>query len=179
MGSRDSCYSANLSFTDEFISNMITILFKEGSDEFWKCLKYDSTDALTNSTYTISNADKARLIKQNTMDTRIKRLRFSDDISVEAHSEIRIFENGWEEISPRIFDVEIGFEIISHNDIITLDGTGYSRLNVFRNEILKLFRGRIVDGNIGELSTLGLSGRSGAFNNKFQGYKFSMMGGST
>ena len=178
MASRN-CNNSNLSFTDKFVSNMIQILFTEASDDFWKCLKYDSTDALINPTYFVNNVDKYKLIKQNTADTRIKRLRFSDDITTDARSEIRIFENGWEESEPRLFDVEIGFEIISHNDIITLDGTGYSRLNIFRNEILELFNHRIVDGNIGELSVLGLSGRSGSFNNKFQGYKFSIMGTST
>lgn len=178
MSSRN-CNDNNLSFTDKFVSNLINILFTEGSDDFWKCLLFDSTDALTNPSYTVTAQDKADALKQNTEKTRIKRLRFSDDIMTDAGSEIRIFDDWWEEIQPRIFEVGIGFEIISNNKIITLDGTGYSRLNVFRNEILRLFRGRIVDGNIGELSVLGQMGKSGSFNNGFQGYKFTIVGTST
>jgi len=158
---------------------MIQILFEEGSDEFWKCLKYNSTDALTNPSYFVTAVEKYKMIKQNTADTRIKRLRFSNDITPDAHSEIRIFDDWWEESEPRLFDVGFGFEIISHTAIITLDGTGYSRLNVFRNEILKLFNGRIVDGNIGELTVLGHMGKHGLFNDNFQGYKFTIAGSST
>lgn len=178
MSSR-GCSRANLSFTDKFVSNMIQILFTEGSDDFWKALKYSTTDALTNPAYFVNNADKYKMIKQNTMDTKIKRLRFSDDIATDVHSEIRIFDDWWEEIEPLIFEVGIGFEIISHNSIITLDGTGYSRLNLFRNEILRLFNGRVVDNNIGEISVLGQMGKSGSFNNGFQGYKFTLVGTST
>jgi hypothetical protein len=150
---------------------MIMILFKEGSDDFWKCLKYDTTDALTNPTYFVNAADKYKMIQQNTEYTKIKRLRYSDDIATTVHSEIRIFDDFWEATNVRLFDVGIGFEIISH--------TVYSRLNVFRNEILRLFNRRVVDGNIAELSVIGLMGKSGSFNNGFQGYKFTIMGTST
>lgn len=177
--SQKSCSKDNLSFTDVFISNMIQILFEEGSDEFWKCLKYNSNDALTNPSYFVTAVEKYKMIKQNTADTRIKRLRFCNDISVEAHSEIRIFDDWWEESQPRIFDIGYGIEVISHNAIITLDGTGYSRLNVFRNELLRLFNGRVVEGNTDELSVLGHMGKHGMFNDNFQGYKFTIAGTST
>ena len=184
--SRKSCINANMAFTDVFISDIITILFKEGSDDFWKCLKYASTDALTNPSYTINVVDKYNMIKQNADLTRIKRLKFNNDITGEAHSEIRIFEFKWVESEPRLIDLEIGFEVISHNDIIILDGTGYSRLNVFRNEILRLLRNRVIEndqgkpnGNIGELSALGAVGGIVSYNNGFQGYQFSLMGTST
>ena len=171
-----NCNNNNLSSTDDFINNMVKILIDEGSDEFWKCLKYDTTDALINPSYFVTIEDKRKMVKQNTDDTKIKRLRFNGDISTDVRSEIRIFEESWREVSPRIYEILFGIDIISHNKIIVLDGTGQSRLNVFRNEILRLFRGRIVDGNIGELSTLGQVGNSVYTNTSFQGYHFTLEG---
>lgn len=174
----------NLEFVDEFLQNFMMILLKDASTDFWKILKYGSTDALTNPAYTISTADKYAMIKQNNKDgngdllTRIRRLKFNDDISTVAHSEIRIFDGAWRVPTFGSYEMTYGIEIISHNDIICLQG-GKTTLNVLRNEIYRLFNGRYIDKNVGRLHNEGTSGTITIFNSSFQGYQLSLRGASS
>lgn len=177
------CSGNNMAFTDEFITNMIMILLEEASDDFWKILKYGSTDATTNPLHTISDSDKLAMIKQENVDgngkllTRIRRLKFNDDITTEAHTEIRIFDGSW--IVPTLVDYDIiyGIEIISANSIICLKD-GRTTLNILRNEIYRIFNGRTVDKNIGRLSNVGVGGSIAVFNKMYQGYQFGLRGSS-
>lgn len=174
----------NLQWVDEFISNMMDIIFLEASDDFWKILKYDSTDATSNETYFITEDDKKAMIKQNNLDsngkllTKIKRLKFNNDIATDAHTEIRIFDGAWFVPSFGSYDMTYGIEIISHNQIICLED-GRTTLNVLRNEIYNLFNGRIVDKNVGRLTNAGTSGSIIVFNSNFQGYQLSLKGASS
>jgi len=168
----------NLQWADDFISNMMDVLFLEASNDFWKILKYGSTDALTNETYTITVEDKKAMIKQNTEATRIRRLKFNDDIATDAHTEIRIFDGAWFVPSFGNYDITYGIEIISHNQIICLED-GKTTLNVLRNEIYNLFNGRIVNKNVGRLTNAGTSGSIIVFNSNFQGYQLSLKGASS
>ena len=80
----------DLKFSDELISNMTNILIQYGSNDFWKVLKYPSKDALTESD--VSTLDRALLVKNG----KIKRIPYNNDISTEAHSEVRIFLFRWD-----------------------------------------------------------------------------------
>lgn len=168
----------NLQWVDDFISNMMDVIFLEASDDFWKILKYGSTDATTNLTYTVTADEKKAMIKQNTDATRIRRLKFNNDIATDAHTEIRIFDGAWFVPSFGNYDMTYGIEIISHNQIICLDD-GRTTLNVLRNEIYNLFNGRIVDKNVGRLTNAGTSGSITVFNSNFQGYQLSLKGASS
>ena len=174
----------DLEFVDEFLQNFMKVLVKEASDDFWKILKYGSTDALTNPSYTISVADKYAMIKQGNKDaqgniiTKIRRLKFNDDISTVAHSEIRIFDGAWRVPTFGSYEMTYGIEIISHNDIICLQG-GKTTLNVLRNEIYRLFNGRYIDKNVGRLHNEGTTGTITVFNSSFQGYQMSLRGASS
>ena len=123
------------------------------------------------------------MIKQGNVDangnliTKIKRLKFNDDISTVAHTEIRIFDGAWRIPTFGNYELTYGVEIISHNDIICLQG-GKTTLNVLRNEIYRLFNGRYVDKNVGRLTNEGTSGTITIFNSNFQGYQMSLRGAS-
>ena len=174
----------DLEFVDEFLQNFMMVLVKEASTDFWKILKYGTTDALTNPTYTISTADKYAMIKQGVVDgegnsvTKIRRLKFNNDISTVAHTEIRIFDGAWRVPSLGNYEMTYGIEIISHNDIICLQG-GKTTLNVIRNEIYRLFNGRYIDKNVGRLTNVGTTGTITVFNSSFQGYQMSLRGASS
>lgn len=177
---KQSCGN-DLEFSDELIANMSLVLIEYASDDFWKILKYGSRDALSNPSYTITLEDKYNMVKQYNYDsenkelTRIKRLKFNQDIQNYAHSEIRIFDGVWNIPSQNNYSIGIGFEIVSHNDIIILDN-GKSTINVLRHEIYKIFNGARVGKNISRFTNVGTRGSIVSFNDNFQGYQFTMLG---
>lgn len=178
----EKCSMGNdLEFTDELFNNILLILVQEASDDFWKILKYGSSDALSNPLHTISQQEKYDMIKQNNFDedknelTRIKLLRFNNDISTTAHSEIRIFDASWSVETLGNYDLSIGIEVISHNSCIILDGVGKRSINVLRHEIYKIFNNARIDKNIGKLSNVGISGFVKLFNDDYQGYQFGLV----
>lgn len=171
----------DLEFSDKLISNMLKILINEASDDFWKILKYGATDALINNTYTISEQDKYDMIKQNNVDeegniiTRIKVLKFNNDIQTEAHSEIRIFDGSWSIGGLNEYNVAIGIEIVSHNNIIALDKVGKTTLNVLRHEIYRIFNNARIHKSIGKMTNEGTRGNVTVFNENYQGYQLSLL----
>lgn len=173
----------DLEFSDELINNMLLILVQEASDDFWKILKYGKSDALSNPNYTISEQDKYDMIRQNHIVdgkelTRIRVLKFNNNIATEAHSEIRIFDGSWNVATQNNYSVAIGIEIISHNDIIVLDNVGKRTINVLRHEIYKIFNNAHVDKSIGKMSNVGIRGAVALFNDDYQGYQFALIANS-
>jgi len=161
------------------------LLIDLGSDDFWKILKYGKTDVLINPSYTVSLADKYEMVKPNnkTNDgkelTRVKTAKFNDDISTEAHTEIRIVDGSWSVPEKQIYDIAIGVEIISHNSLIALDGVGKRTINILRHEIYKIFNNADVYKNIGQMTNVGTRGQVSIFNNEYQGYQFSLIARSS
>ena len=174
----------DLEFVDDLVNEMFTILVEYASDDFWKILKYGEKDALTKVGNTISQEDKGNMVKQNNYDedsnelTRIKMIKFNDNISTIAHSEIRIFNGSWNVPSTNNYVLGIGIEIISHNDIIVLDGVGKTTLNMLRHEILKIFNNAYVNNNVGKMSANNTRGAIALFNSNFQGYQFTLISSS-
>lgn len=169
-------FGNDLEFSDELLNNMLSILVKEASDDFWKILKYGESDALSNPAYFVTEAEKADMIKQNNVVdgktlTKIKVLKFNNDIETEAHSEIRIFDGSWQVPVIGNYEIAIGIEIISHNSSIILDKVGKRTINVLRHEIYKIFNNATVDKNIGRLTNTGTRGNVVLFNDDYQGYQ--------
>lgn len=161
----------DLEFIDNLINEMLTILVEQASDDFWKILKYGSSDALSNTDYSISEQDKYDMVKQNADTTRIKIMKFNDDISVEAHSEIRIFNSAWSINNTNEYILAIGVEIISNNNIIILD-VGKTTINVLLHEMNKIFNNAYIYKGIGKMSNTKTRGVINIFNSNYQGYQF-------
>lgn len=175
----------DLKFTDDLMNEMMLVLVEEASDDFWRILKYAKTDILANpSAYPITTQDKYDMIKQNNVDTdgkeltRIKAQKFNDDISTEAHTEIRIFDGLWTIQSLNDYRISIGIEIISENSIIQLSGVSKRTINVLRHEIYRIFNNAYVEHNIGKMTNDGTRGSVVTFNKQYQGYQLSLSSSS-
>jgi len=170
----------DLEFSDKLINEMLLILIEEATDDFWKILKYPKSDALSNPSYTVSTQDKYDLVKQNNVIdgneiTRIKVMKFNDDISATAHSEIRIFNASWDIRSTNDYVVGIGVEIICNNSLVILDVVGKTSLNVLRHEIYRIFNNSYVYKNIGKMTNVGTRGSITLFNKDYQGYQLTLV----
>lgn len=165
---KGSCNN-NLEFVDELLENMIKVMIQYGSDDFWKLLKYPSKDAPLESNVTIP--ERVALVSQGL----IKRVAYNDDIATTAHNEVRIFPFRWEGELTDKYELRIGFDIISHNDIIELKNGKTSTMTMV-HEMLSLFNGAKISKNIGNFTTDGLSGGIVYFNSEFQGYRFYIRG---
>ena len=181
----EKCELGNdLEFVDELILEMILILVDYASDKFWKVLKYGSTDALTNPSYTVSRQDKYDMIKPNNVVvnsegetisiTKVRRNKYNNDISTVAHSEIRLFDGSWNTQSQNDYSLLIGLEVISHNKSMILDGTGESTINILRHELYKIFNNSYVYKSVGKMTNVGVRGAINVFNDSYQGYQFGL-----
>ena len=171
-------YGNDLRYVDEFMVNMLEILVDEATDDFWKILKYGATDAVTNPSYTITEAEKYGMIKQNMSGTRLRLRKYNNDITSDAHTEIRIFNAMWNFVEVGNADIYIGWEIISENQIINLDD-GRTTLNYLRHEIYRIFNNRSILKGIGRMSAVGSRGMITTFSDLYQGYAFDMRVAST
>ena len=171
-------YGNDLQYVDNFMLNMLTVLVEEASDDFWKILKYGKVDATTNPAHTISENEKWAMIKQNTDATRILLRKYNNDIIVDAHTEVRIFNAMWNVPEVGNFNLSVGFEVISENKIINLED-GRTTLNYIRHEIYRIFNNRSILKGVGRISTVGSRGMIATFNDLYQGYAFDMQVAST
>jgi len=170
----EKCVLGNdMQFVDELINNMLETLVYQASDNFWKILKYGTTDATTDVSKTITTQDKLDIIKRGHSSRRIKTLKFNNDISETAHTEVRFFNGAWQTPTLGNYNVIIGIEIISHNDIIELDN-GDTTLNYLRHEIYRVFNNAYVFRGVGKFTSEGISGALVIFNNLYQGYQFGL-----
>lgn len=174
----------DLEFTDDVLNQMLLILREYGSDDFWKLLKYNKKDALTNPTYFVSDEEKYEMTKQDNVDgegneiTRIKVVKFNEDISVEAHNEIRIFDASWTIPDTNQYNTAIGLEVISHNSLIVLTN-GKRSINVLRHELYKIFNNAYVHKSVGKMTNVGIRGNITLFNKDYQGYSFGLISRSS
>ena len=163
------CSFADFKHTDEVVRNIVLRFVEEASDDFWKVLKYGNRDATTNTSYTITTDDKYNMVAQYLPTTRIKRYSFNDDITEETRTELRIYEAKWQGITSGVYDIELGFEILSHNDIIALND-GRLTINIIRSEIYRLLAGRSIESNFGRMDANNQTGWTTRFNKQYQGY---------
>jgi hypothetical protein len=171
-------YGNDLRYVDEFMTHMLKIFVEEATDEFWKVLKYGATDATVNTSYTISELDKWSMVEQNTDNTRILLRKYNNDISTDAHTEIRVFNAMWDFVEVGNAELRIGFEIISENKIINLID-GRTTLNYLRHEIYRILNNRSVLKGIGRISSVGSRGMIVTFSDLYQGYAFDLRVAST
>lgn len=171
-------YGNDLQYIDELMVNVLEILVKEATDDFWKILKYGATDAVTNPLYAITEAEKYGMIKQNMSDTRLRLRKYNNDITSDAHTEIRIFNAMWNFVEVGNAEIYIGWEIISENKIINLDD-GRTTLNYLRHEIYRIFNNRSIFKGVGRISAVGSRGMIATFSDLYQGYAFDMRVAST
>jgi hypothetical protein len=171
-------YGNDLEYIDEMMMGLLDILIEEASDNFWKILKYGAVDSTTNPLYTISDVDKLNMIKQNDSTTRILLRKYNNDITSDAHTEIRLFNAMWNYGEVGNADIYIGWEIISENKIINLID-GKTTLNYIRHELYRIFNNRSIFKGIGRISTVGSRGMIATFNDAYQGYAFDMRVAST
>jgi len=171
-------YGNDLRYIDDLMANILVVLVEEATDDFWKILKYGKTDATTNPTYTITQEEKYAMVKQNMAETRILLRKYNNDITADAHSEIRMFNAMWNFVEVGNAEVYIGWEIISENKIINLDD-GRTTLNYLRHEIYRIFNNRSVFKGVGRISVVGSRGMIATFSNDYQGYAFDMLVAST
>lgn len=171
-------YGNDLEYVDNMMASLLEILVTEATDDFWKILKYGATDATTNPLYTITTNEKWGMIKQNDANTRILLRKYNDDITKDAHTELRLFNAMWNFAEVGNADVYIGWEIISENKIINLED-GRTTLNYIRHELYRIFNNRSISKGIGRISTVGSRGMIATFSNLYQGYAFDMRVAST
>lgn len=162
--------SNDLSYLDESINDILKKLMTE-SDDLWKCLKYNTSDALDNS---ITDSDKIELVSQFDLENRRLILgSYNDDIIDDERTELRIFMH--ETIARARYDYSViyGFELITHNSLRTLEKSK-QRLNVMLAEILRVLNLEYIEKSVGRLSIDGHRVSRVHFNKSFEGYFFTM-----
>lgn len=161
----------NLKFVDELLENMVKVMIQHGSDDFWKLLKYPSKTAWSQPN--VSLPDRAKLVK----DGLIKRVAYNNDISTEAHNELRIFPHRWDGNGVDGYELRIGFDVICHNNIIELTN-GKTAGMIMVHEMLELFNGSQISKNLGAFTIEGMNGGIMYYNSEYQGYRFYIRGNS-
>ena len=167
----DDCQVGNnLEYLDKSFNDILSKLLIE-SDNLWRCLKYNTSDALTQS---ITVEDKIALIKQEDLENRRVILgSYNDDIVEDERTELRIFVHGINARARYDFDIIYGFEIIVHNNLRALNGSK-QRLNIMLHEIVKILNLEPIDNSIGKLLIEGHSVERVHFNKSFEGFFFTM-----
>ena len=161
----------NLEFIDELLKNMVDVIVTHGSNNFWKLLKYPTSNAPFEQDVTIEQ--RLELIDQGS----IRRMAYNNDISTSAHNELRIFPYRWEGEKRDNYNVTIGFDVICHNSIIELKN-GKTASMTMVHEMLDLFNDALVNKNIGTFTISGLNGGITYYNSEYQGYRFYIRGNS-
>ena len=140
------------------------------NENLCKLLKYNDSFALFEE---ITEDERYELNIQtgDTTNTRIFYQPFNNDTITEQRSELRIYFINFKPDNLYLTKVNIGFDIVVHNDLWRLE-QGKQRPTTIFKEILKSLNGQEVDG-VGELvfdSTCVLR----IFNKVFTGYSFTM-----
>lgn len=171
------CTSNNFGTLDNSISDIINKLVQE-SDDLWKCLKYGTMDALSQS---ITLDDKRALIDQSLNARNTRRLllkRFNNDIVDENRTELRIYVDGFSQFDVGNKNIQIGFQIINHKDLWVLDETK-QRINVILHEIFKILEQSRIENLNGRLNFNDQVGEYVQFNDNYEGYEFTMIAGGS
>ena len=166
----DSCNGNYLKNIDKTFQDILIKLINE-SDDLWKCLKYNDKTALSKS---ITMNDKNLIVDQDDLENRRVLLRpFNFDITTEERVELRIFMSSFYGVGVNDYTLRYNFEVIVHNDLWLLEN-GKQRPLVMIQEILRVLNYKGIDGSASKLNTDGNMGNIIRFNDRFQGYSFSL-----
>ena len=163
------------------LPNKVVSMLLTNNDDIFKLLKYDSTDALSRN---ITFDEKLALMpiptgKGYSDETRIFLTHFTDDSLELEQSQLRVYTLLNQPETHVVGKNIIGFDVLSHNDILTLDSFKNRTLQISQ-QILNTLNGEsIVDDDAG--GALGViryvSGNNlklRSFNRRFSGYTFTM-----
>lgn len=166
----DCIVGNSLEYLDKSFNDILSKLLVE-SDNLWKCLKYNTSDALTQS---ITVEDKIALINQEDLDNRRVILgSYMDDIVDDERTELRLFTHGINARAKYDYEIIYGFEIIVHKNLRALSGSK-QRLNVMLHEIVKILDLEPIDNSVGKLGIAGHNVDRVHFNSSFEGFFFTM-----
>ena len=160
----------------QIVRNIITFVedadgVSSNNDNLFKLLKYNSTDALSNS---ITTKDKIAVLNQNTdlAENGVIFQRFNDFTFEEKITQLRIFIQSGNPINNTLSNIIVGFDIVVHNDLNILDN-GDNRSLIILNELLKTLNGMEIGLGILDFS-IGGGFVLLDFNESFQGYRLTM-----
>ena len=155
---------------DSILNNIAIKLFE--NDNLMKLLKFDTTDALSQS---ILEEQKYELINQegDITNTRIFFQPFNNKVITEKRSELRIYYGSFKPDNMFLTRMYVGFDIVVNNNIWRLDG-GIQRPIKIIQYIMESLNNQVI-GSIGELtfnpdSSVVLR----FFNDSFTGYSFNL-----
>ncbi len=171
------CTSNNFGTIDKSISDILNKLVLE-SDDLWKCMKYGTSDALSQ---TITQEDKLALISQDKKDFNDRRVimkAFNNDIVDDGRVEIRLYMNQFSQFQVANKSIQFGFQIIVYKDLWVLDKTK-NRANVMLHEMFKILEQVRIDNLNGRFNFDGQVGRYVQFNNDYEGYEWTMVAGGS
>lgn len=122
------------------VYNVISKLINDEED-IWKLLKYNESDALDRPPLT--KAEKASLIydgvgKQN--DYRVFRSPYVEDMVSDEQTQIRIFTTNYCPLNKTLGMIDVMFEFVTHNKIISLSGY-MNRIEFMAQRIIEIFNG--------------------------------------
>jgi len=117
------------------------------NDRLLKCLKFNSTDALSQPDLTMG--DKALLFDEANSNCRVYSIPFNYETTDKNKSEIRIFIRNTNPVNQYLSNISICFQVIVANNLWKLD-EGKQRPWVIISEILKTLNGEAIRG-IGKL----------------------------
>lgn len=142
------------------------------NNDLMKCLKFNSTDALSQP---ITEDQKYELINQDgdITNTRIFSQPFNNKVISDVRSELRIYYGLLKPENTILTNVYIGFDVVVHNALWRLDGDLQRPTKIIKELLLSLNNQQI--GGIGKLyfyndSSITLR----YFNDNFTGYSFTM-----
>jgi len=166
----NNCDNNYLKNVDKTFHDMLNKLVNE-SDDLWRCLKYNDSEALGKA---ITEEDKYKLIDMKDEKNRRILLRpFNFDIVTEERSELRIYMSSFYGAGVNDYPLRYTFEIIIHNDLWILDN-GKQRPIVMMQEILRVLNYKPIEGSASKLNTDNQFGNIVRFNDRFQGYTFTL-----
>jgi len=141
------------------------------NENLCKLLKYNDSFALFED---ITEEQRYELNVQDgdITNTRIFYQPFNNDTITDQRTELRIYFMNFKPDNLYLTKVNIGFDLVVHNDLWRLE-QGKQRPTTMFKEILKSLNGQLVDG-IGELSFVDSPCVLRYFNSKFTGYSFTM-----
>jgi|LGOV01.1.fsa_nt_gb hypothetical protein len=171
--------SYKLDKVDSVINFIINQLINE-SEDIWKVLKYNTSDALDNYD-NLTRTEKLELVDKgdinaSPLDTKIKLKPYNNgQIVNEEMTEIRIVD--YRTMFNTVDSVEQYYQIqiLTHHNLWTLDN-GLLRCNVIKKELMKALNQERMNGVISSLSFDGTVSQLQYWNDNFMGYTLMLHG---
>jgi len=159
--------NVNLVDIDKMLPKIAEVLFEQ--EDLCKLLKYDTPNALSES---ITQEDIKLIFNQDDISCRIFYQPFNDKIMSEKRAELRIYIPYINPLYNKVMsDIDIGFDIVVHNDMWRLDDSIIRPL-----KILEILIEKLNGINIGNAFDLEFKDKCRIvfYNDNFTGYTFIM-----